>query len=61
MADAKKGAEEKLKDEKEMKESYELMLRLGMVEMVNDLDLLGRKAGGPKKDPGEDKKDGTKK
>ena len=61
MADAKKGAEEKLKDEKEMKESYELMLRLGMVEMVNDLDLLGRKTGGSGKVPGEERKDGSKK
>lgn len=61
MADAKKSAEEKLKDEREMKENYELMLRLGMVEMVNDLDLLGRRAG-PKKVPGDsDKKDGSKK
>jgi|GEM_PF-5116507 len=35
----KKSAEE-LKDEKAMKENYKLMLNLGMVEMVHDLDLL---------------------
>ena len=49
MAQAKKSPEE-LKDEKEMKENYELMLRLGMVEMVYDLDLLGRRSGAAKKD-----------
>lgn len=49
MAEAKKSAE-KLKDEEEMKANYELMLRLGMVEMVHDLDILGRRSGAPKKD-----------
>lgn len=61
MAQAKKSAEE-LKDEKEMKENYELMLRLGMVEMVYDLDLLGRRARPRKDGPQKDStKDGMKK
>ena len=54
MAEAKKRKEE-LKDEREMKENYEMLLRMGMVEMVYDLDLLGRRAG--TKPKADDKKE----
>lgn len=52
---SKKSAEE-LKDEKAMKENYQLLLRLGIVEMVHDLDLLHAPEAPPTELKSEDKK-----
>lgn len=56
MAQSKKQAAKLSEDEEEMRKHYQLMLSLGMVEMVHDLGLLGPKGKPPKKE----KKDGEK-
>jgi hypothetical protein len=45
---AKKSAQQ-LKDEQAMKDNYELMLQLGMVEFVRDLELIKVPAAKPEK------------